>query len=428
MGALDDGLGRFGSFRFSRSGLEILLMSSYVIPSRQGRPGDDPIFALSKAAREAKARGERVFDATLGALMDDEGRLMTMPALTKALRETPDAVLSAYAPIGGAPAFLEAVKDELLAGEPALRGRAVAVATPGGTGALRLAVTSFLDEGQALLTTSHFWSPYDTIAREHGRRVETFSMFAVGALDAAALDRELARQLEAQGRALLLLNDPCQNPTGYSMSDEDWAGVSRVLARHAPKGPITVLLDIAYAAFSPGAVKRPIAALSKLSGEVQVAFAWSASKSFLAYGQRVGALVVVPPRADDAKDVQAALVYSCRGTWSNCNHAGMSAVSRLLVDGPEKQAADDERLGATQLLAARVAAWNDAARPLGLEYPRYDGGFFVTVTSSDPKAHAARLRERGVYVVPLASTLRVALCSVPVADVAAVARALAETA
>ena len=67
-------------------------------------------------------------------------------------------------------------------------------------------------------------------------------MFAAsGALDADALDRALTAQLKRQRRALLILNDPCQNPTGYSMSTADWAAVGAVLARHADAGALTVL-------------------------------------------------------------------------------------------------------------------------------------------------------------------------------------------
>ncbi len=68
------------------------------------------------------------------------------------------------------------------------------MASPGGTGALRHAVNTFLEAGQALLTTSFYWNPYATIADEQERRVETFSMFsASGALDVDALDRALSR-------------------------------------------------------------------------------------------------------------------------------------------------------------------------------------------------------------------------------------------
>jgi aromatic-amino-acid transaminase len=97
-----------------------------------------------------------------------------------------------------------------------------------------------------------------------------------------------------------------------------------------------------------------------------------------------------------------------------------------MTDATQESAVDGERRGASGLLAARVSAWNEAARPLGLRYPRYEGGFFVTVESADPKAHAAALREKEAFVVPLATSLRVALCSVATRHVATLARTMSE--
>jgi aromatic-amino-acid transaminase len=402
-------------------------VTSHLISSRKGRPGNDPIFALSKLAAERKAAGGDVINATLGVLLDDAGKLAVLDTATRTLREVPADVLAAYAPISGPADFLHAVKREVTQGSTELFSRAVAAATTGGTGALRHAICTLLDPGEALITTSYYWSPYSTIADEHGRKVRTFSMFASGGgVDTDALANELSSVLEAQGRALVILNDPCHNPTGYSMSEDDWRRVSAVLAEAAAKGPVSVLLDIAYASFREGALARPVKALESVSDRVLVGFAWSASKTFLEYGQRVGGLVLVPPAKEEMADLEASLAFSCRGTWSNCNAGGMWAVTKLLADPELRPAVDEERRKFSRLLDGRVAAWNDAARPLGLKYPRYDGGFFVTVESKDNQRHAAALREKGIFVVPLSNSLRVALCSVPTKDVARLAKATAE--
>jgi len=190
----------------------------HVIPSHQSRPSDDPIFALNKEAIAKKERGDRVINATVGSLLYDDGRLAVLPTATRAVREVSVDEWAAYAPIAGSPAFLRAVIDDLFADEPEMRNAACAVATPGGTGALRHAVANFIEPGQSVLTTSFFWGPYQTLADEADRKVATFSMFdARGDLDLDALDRAIASQIAAQNRVLIFLNDPCHNPTGYSM-------------------------------------------------------------------------------------------------------------------------------------------------------------------------------------------------------------------
>lgn len=401
-------------------------VSKFLIPGHRGRPGNDPIFALSKLAASRKQQGGDVINATLGALLDDEGVLATLPTAVQSLRNISAEQISAYAPIGGAPSFLEAIRAEI-GGKSSLRERSVVVATPGGTGALRHAITSFVEEGNALLTTSYYWGPYATIAHEHGRKVQTFSMFdASGAFDAASLESALRSLMQTQGSALLLLNDPCHNPTGYSLSEEDWDNVRAAVERCTNLGPISILLDSAYAAFREGAIDRPIRALESISDRVLVGFCWSASKTFLLYGQRIGALMLVPPDSAEVADLEAAMLFASRGTWSNCNHAGQIAAGQLLTDPKLRSQVDAERTQITKLLDTRVAAWNHEARPRGLRYPRYDGGFFVTVMSSDPQGQAAALRERDIFVVPVAGALRVALCSVPTAKVSRLVHTMAE--
>jgi aromatic-amino-acid transaminase len=402
----------------------------HVIPSHQGRPSDDPIFALNKEATQRKARGESIINATVGSLLHDDGKLAILPTASRVVRDVPPEEWAAYAPIAGSPDFLAAVIADVLGDEPDLRDSAVAAATPGGSGALRHAIANYLEPGQSLLTTSYFWGPYQTLCDEADRKVETFAMFSKAgpsetSIDVEALDRALARQIAAQKRVLLFLNDPCHNPTGYSMRKEEWrAVVSRLLA-HADEAPVTLLVDMAYFAYAPGDPRAFLAELRPLLGKVGLLFAWSSSKTFTHYGLRVGAVVACVADAKERAATEAAFSYSCRGTWSNCTRGGMRAVTRLLSEPDLRAACDAERDALKKLLAGRVAAFNALAPGKGLSYPRYEGGFFVTVFADDAQERALRMKEKGVFVVPAKGALRVALCSVAEKDVARLVDALA---
>src|ERR1700733_4835484 len=109
--------------------------TTHVIPSHQTRPSDDPIFALNKEATLRRERGEAVVNATVGALLDDDGKLAVLPSAARAVHEVPAVEWATYAPIAGTPDFLRAVVEDLLGNEPTLKRTAVAVATPGGAGA-----------------------------------------------------------------------------------------------------------------------------------------------------------------------------------------------------------------------------------------------------------------------------------------------------
>jgi aromatic-amino-acid transaminase len=161
-----------------------------------------------------------------------------------------------------------------------------------------------------------------------------------------------------------------------------------------------------------------------------VLFAWSASKSFTQYGLRVGALVACAGDPRERAMIASALSYSCRGTWSNCNRGGLAAVTRMLVDPELSRACAVERAGLAGLLRARVDAFNGLARGRPIRYPRYEGGFFVTVFHDHAAEKAAEMRAKGVFVVPqLPKTgpgaLRVALCSVAERDIPRLVDALA---
>lgn len=396
---------------------------AHLIPSHRTRPADDPIFALNQEATTRRARGESIVNGTVGALLQDDGQLAILPTAAQAIRDVPRTEWAPYAPIGGSTDFLNAVIADLLADEPAMRECAVGVATPGGTGALHHAITNYLEPGQALLTTSFFWGPYQTICDESDRRLQTFAMFAEsGDLDVAALEKALAQQIAEQKRVLLFLNDPCHNPTGYSMRPDEWRAVVERLLAHAAEAPVTLLVDMAYFAYSVRDPRAFLAELRPLLGKVGLLFAWSASKTFTHYGLRVGALVACVPDAADRAATAAAFSYSCRGVWSNCSRGGMRAITKLLTE--HGAACDRERAALKTLLNARVDAFNAIAREK-LRYPRYEGGFFVTVFADDAKERAERMKARGVFVVPQKGALRVALCSVAAADVERLVDALA---
>lgn len=398
---------------------------SALIDEVTDRPGDDPIFTLNAEATRRARAGENVLNATLGALIDDQGRLAILPSVAAAIAGIQPRVASAYAPIAGPPAYLEAVVHDTF-GDGPLSAVSTAVATPGGTGAILHSIVSFLEPGQALLTTSYFWSPYEIIATHTGRRVETFAMFdSGGRFNLPALEEGLEKQFVKQGRAMAVLNFPCHNPTGYSLDEDEWAGLTDVVSRMGAKAPLTLLFDIAYAKFGAPGKERWVDHLQRLSLDAQVLIAWSASKAFAQYGSRIGCLIALQHDEEERRRVFNALSYACRGTWSNCNHLGMLAITELLTHPESKAASEAERRELVELLDQRVEAFNAAAQAAGLEYPRYEGGFFVTVFSDDAKLSARVMRDEGVFAIPVRGAVRLALCSVPVPQIPRLVEALA---
>jgi aromatic-amino-acid transaminase len=399
---------------------------SALISAALERPGDDPIFALHSEAVRRRNAGESILNATLGALLEDDGRLAVMPVVREALEAVDPLRAAAYAPIAGEPEFLAAAIRDVFGSGPAA-ARAVAAATPGGTGALHHAIVNFLEPGQALLTTDYHWGPYETLAVHTGRRVATFEMFAPhGGFHLKAFERALRELVARQGRALVLLNTPCHNPTGYSLDSRERAALANILREVGQQAPVTLLLDLAYASFGKESCPEIVRDFEDLGEDAVLLVAWTVSKAFAQYGARIGALLATHSAAEERRRIASALSFSCRGTWSNCNHLGMLAITDLLSDPHKRARSERERARLSALLGERVRAFNDHAARAGLRYPRYEGGFFVTVFTQDGATCARRMRELGVYVVPAGQAVRVALCSTPVAEVPRLVAALVE--
>ena len=390
---------------------------SAVVPGARDRPADDPLFALNREATERAAAGESIVNATLGTLSGEDGRLAVMPSVLETLARADARAAAGYAPVAGMPAFLNATIADLFGDGPLAR-QAVAVATPGGTGAVYQAVVNFLEPGQKLLTTSYHWGPYTGIARNIGRDAETFTMFRPDrTFDVEGFAGALDRHVDTQGRALVVLNFPCHNPTGYTLRQDEWRRVTEAVQHAGERATVTVLLDVAYFMFGGHAARTWIDQIPALLKNATVLVAWTASKTFTQYGARVGSLIAL--HADDAERTQIknALGFSCRSTWSNGNHLGQRVITELLTQPELRRRADAEREELVDVLHKRIEAFNAAAEAAGLQMPRYENGFFSMVFVRDGERAAAKMRDMGVFVLPLKGAVRVALCGTPLSQI-----------
>ena len=139
---------------------------------------NDIIFNLSERAQSAEKKfgKDKVVNATIGALMDDDGKLITMKTVYDELKSLPNAEISAYASIAGQDDYKEAVKKVCFQGNDP-DGYMKVVASPGGSGAIKLAVWNYTNPGDVILTSDWYWSPYGTIGEEAGRGVANYKLF-----------------------------------------------------------------------------------------------------------------------------------------------------------------------------------------------------------------------------------------------------------
>ena len=153
-------------------------MAEYILARQNGRniPQEDKIFGISNRAKKmiSEQGADKVINATIGSLLDDDGRLVVLSSVDKVFKALSPQEYADYAPIGGIPAFREAVKKAAF-GKFQPKGFAEAVATPGGTGSLRNIMANYSCPGDKVITSDWHWAPYNTIAGDVYKRQILFA-------------------------------------------------------------------------------------------------------------------------------------------------------------------------------------------------------------------------------------------------------------
>ena len=394
-------------------------MFKFIMAEQAGRPigGPDKIFAINNLAKEMIAREgkEKVANAAIGALLDEEGNLAILSSVVDVLKNLSPADYAEYAPISGIPAYLEAIKKATF-GNYAPKAFVEAIATPGGTGAIRNAIQNYTKRGDRILTSDWFWSPYNTIAQEIGRTVETYPLFDGNfSFNYEAFDAKVKDMMADQERLLVIINTPAHNPTGYTFTLEDWTKVLETLKEAAGKEKkVIILADVAYLDFAGDADKYreffPL--LEGLPENILPLVAYSLSKSFTMYGMRGGALLCMAPTKEIADEFRVVLTYSSRGTWSNCNRASMVTLTQIINDPELRAKVDQERIETREILKVRGKIFTDAAEKANLTICPYDSGFFITVPCLNADEVSTELQKDGIFAVPIGKGIRVSIASI----------------
>lgn len=396
-------------------------MSKFIMAQENSRTisGEDKIFGINKKAKEmiAKVGKENVANATIGSLLDDDGNLIVLSSVVDVLKDLTPKDYAEYAPITGVPAFLEAVQKAIFM-DYTPKGNVEVVATPGGTGAIRNTIQNYTIKGDVIMTSDWFWSPYKTITQELERTLETYSLFDDNYhFNYLSFENKLTEILSRQDRLVIIINTPSHNPTGYSLSLEDWDMVLGILkkATEDKTKQIVLLVDAAYIDFA-GDAKKCRAFLPKLEGlpeNLLPLVAFSMSKSYTLYGMRGGALICMSPNKDITAEFKLVNAFSCRGTWSNGTRPVMVTLSRIFNDKALLEKVVREREAAMDLMLRRGKAFIKASEKVGLKTCPYDAGFFIIVPCENPDAVGEELQRDGIFTVPFGGRgLRVSVASI----------------
>ena len=393
-------------------------------------PKEDRIFSLNSRAKAKMAEkgASHVANGVIGALLSEEGELVVFPSVVGQLKKLAPADYAEYAPIIGIPSFREAVKNGILGGYIPKKKTEVA-GSIGGTGAIRNAIANYSAPKDRILTSDWYWSPYRIIAGELGREIDTYRMFdGKGEFDLKAFG-EKARELAAcQGRLMIILNTPAHNPTGYSLDDRDWKGLTKILTDITEDlgVRIVLLIDAAYMDFAgtPEESRAFLPWLDDLPEHVLPLIAYSASKGFTMYGMRCGALMCMAEEEEVLDEFRRACEFSSRGTWSNGVRAAQTVIANIHSDPSALGKLEKERAFYREMLAERGRVFEKALSSYGIKSVPFRAGFFSCIETDKAEELSLLLEESDVFAVPLKKGVRISLASITLKQCETVAEAV----
>ncbi|MBQ4213344.1 MAG: aminotransferase class I/II-fold pyridoxal phosphate-dependent enzyme [Selenomonas sp.] len=386
----------------------------------------DAIFGATAACNKAadKYGLDKVTNATIGMMMDDAGKIAVLPTVEKVFRSLSAEDYFRYAPIAGVPEYLAEV-EKLVFADNRPEGFIASCATSGGTGAIHHAVANYVERGTKVLTSDWFWGTYNVICNECGCKLVNYKLFDEdNNFNIAAYANKVAEIYKEQDSLLVIINTPAHNPTGFSLTEEDWDQVLALAKKYAAQGKkMSILVDIAYIDFAgeKNETRRFMKKFSNLPENVLVMFSFSMSKGYTAYGQRTGALVAVSASEKVITEFQDINKYTSRATWSNINRGAMLTLVKIQQDEELRRQYEAERDSFYQTIRQRAQVFMTEAKACGLPALPYNGGFFLSVPAADPQAVCNKLHDDLIFAVPLKAGVRVAACCVPEAKMHGVA-------
>ena len=233
---------------------------------------------------------------------------------------------------------------------------------------------------------------------------------------------------EKQGRVLAIINDPCQNPTGYALEDKDWDEIIDCINEISKDKTFVLLYDMAYIDYSHKGLNESREIFRKFkqfNENVMVVLAFSGSKTFSLYGLRIGAQMALTKDKEEIEYFNNANEFSARATWSNAAKMGVSLVEKLMFNDALRNEFMKELEGASNLLLDRSKLFLKEAKECGLECYTYKSGFFITIPCNGEKVFD-RLKENNIFVVPLKQGIRISLSALRKKEIANLASKIKE--
>jgi aromatic-amino-acid transaminase len=294
----------------------------------------------------------------------------------------------------GDPGFVNGLMPYIFGPDATMGGRVQGMQTPGGTGAVRLAIALAQKAGLSKLHMgTPSWPNHAQIFNDVGLAWEGFDH--ANPNGTANIDAVLSAIRNAGPSEGVLVHGCCHNPTGIDYSAEQWDAIGDAFAE---SGTFPII-DSAYQGLGQG-MEEDAAGMRSVLAKVPEAFiAYSCDKNFGMYRDRVGAFYILADGGDTLDKAFSNANALARASWSMPPDHGAAAV-RIILRDPDLTEQWLDELGQMRarmrqvrdyLAAAGTAGSVDLA-PLGIQ-----NGLFSVLPLS-PEQVVRMREEHGVYM------------------------------
>ena len=342
---------------------------------------------------------EQKIDLGVGVYKNAEGVTPVMRAVKTAERQLVEAQeTKAYTGLAGDPAFAAALRG-LILGDAVDADRVAAVATPGGTGAIRqgLELMRYSNPAAAIWLSAPTWPNHPSIVKYLGIPMREYRYFDA-ATRGVDFDGMIADLKDAKAGDLVLLHGCCHNPTGANLDVAQWAQVADLLDQ---TGAIP-FVDIAYQGFGDGLDEDASGVRLLASRCSEMIIAASCSKNFGVYRERTGLLMAIAPDEKSKGEAQATMAFLNRQNFSFPPDHGARVV-QMILDDPELRAdwaaeLEDVRVGMLGLREQLAAELRQRTNSDRFDFIAKHRGMFSR-TGATPEQVVAMREKFGIYMI-----------------------------
>jgi len=357
----------------------------------------DKILSLMQVFREDPR--EHKIDLGVGVYKDATGVTPVMRAVKSAEHKLwEEQQTKAYTGLAGDPAFSDAMIAMVL-GDAVARADVAAVATPGGTGAIRQAfeMIHMANPRGRVFVSNPSWPNHVSILNYLGMEVVMYRYFdsETRGIDFGGMIEDIK---QAGPGDVVLLHGCCHNPTGANLNPVEWQAVVDVLNETGA----TPLIDIAYQGFGDGMEEDAVATRLVASSVPECLIAASCSKNFGIYRERTGILMAISNSAEQKVLNQGTLAYLNRQNYSFPPDHGARLVTMILSDDALRAdwaaELEDMRLG---MLALRQQLADELQKRTGSDrfgFVAHHRGMFSRLGISSDLVDTLR-EEHAIYMI-----------------------------